>query len=102
MLSSDTPIDVVFILSTHEYHAEQSIQCLKSGKHVFVEKPMAQTVNEIEQVEQARKESGKVVFVGYMRRYALALERLKEAIKGKDIKCKCNCPLAVGIRGGHG
>jgi predicted dehydrogenase len=88
MLDSSVPIDAVFILSTHEYHAEQIVQCVKAGKHVLVEKPMAQTLDEADRVEKARVESGVVVFVGYMRRYARALDRLKEAIKGKEIKCE--------------
>lgn len=47
---------------------------------------MAQTLAEYDAVEEARVKNGVVIFVGYMRRYALALERLKEEIKGKSIK----------------
>lgn len=88
MLSSNIPIDVVFILSTHEYHAEQVIAAANAGKHVLTEKPMAQTLEEADAIEDARVKNGVVVFVGYMRRYATALDRLKEAIKGKTIKCE--------------
>lgn len=88
LLASDTPIDIVYILSTHEYHAEHIIQCANAGKHVLTEKPMAQTLKEADDIEEARVRNGVVVFVGYMRRYATALERLKEVIKGKKIKCE--------------
>lgn len=47
---------------------------------------MAQTLAEADAIEAARLEYGVVIFVGYMRRYAPALERLKEEIKGKEIK----------------
>lgn len=49
---------------------------------------MAQTLKEADDIEEARVRNGVVVFVGYMRRYATALERLKEVIKGKKIKCE--------------
>ncbi|WVR03480.1 hypothetical protein IAU60_000471 [Kwoniella sp. DSM 27419] len=86
MLASDVPIDLVFILTADQYHAEQIVQCADAGKHVFIEKPMAQTLAEYDAVDQARIRNGVVVFVGYMRRYAPALQRLKDEIKGKQIK----------------
>ncbi|WVQ93800.1 hypothetical protein IAU59_000878 [Kwoniella sp. CBS 9459] len=86
MLASQVPIDLVFILTADQFHAEQIIQCAQAKKHVFIEKPMAQTLAEYDAVEKARLGNGVVIFVGYMRRYATALERLKEEIKGKEIK----------------
>lgn len=86
MLASSIPIDLVFILTADQFHAENIIECANAGKHVMIEKPMAQTLAEYDAVEEVRVKNGVVIFVGYMRRYALALERLKEEIKGKSIK----------------
>ncbi|WVQ80389.1 hypothetical protein IAT38_002494 [Cryptococcus sp. DSM 104549] len=86
LLASSTPIDLVFILTADQYHAEHIVLCCNAGKHVMIEKPMAQTPAEYDAVEEARVRNNVVVFVGYMRRYATALERLKEEIKGKQIK----------------
>ncbi|XAO26486.1 hypothetical protein I312_105323 [Cryptococcus bacillisporus CA1280] len=86
MLDSSIPIDLVFILTADQFHAENIIECANAGKHVMIEKPMAQTLAEYDAVEEARVKNGVVVFVGYMRRYAPALERLKEETKGKTIK----------------
>lgn len=91
MLASTTPIDVVLVLTADQFHAEHVIASANAGKHVLIEKPMAQTVAEADAIEQARVDNGVVVFVGYMRRYATALERLKDAIKGKEIKCGSYC-----------
>lgn len=88
MLTSETPIDLVFILSADAFHAEQVILCANAGKHVLLEKPMAQTEAEADAIEEARVRNNVVVFIGYMRRYATALGRLKEEIKGKEIKCE--------------
>ncbi|WWD22402.1 hypothetical protein CI109_106893 [Kwoniella shandongensis] len=86
MLSSSIPIDLVFILTADQYHAEHIILCAAARKHIMIEKPMAQTLAEYDAVEEARVRNGVVIFVGYMRRYATALERMKEEIKGKEIK----------------
>ncbi|GFZ47952.1 hypothetical protein JCM24511_05699 [Saitozyma sp. JCM 24511] len=86
MLSSATPIDVVFVLTADQYHAEHVIACADAGKHVMIEKPMAQTEAEADGIEAARQRNGVVIFVGYMRRYATALLRMKEVLDGKEIK----------------
>jgi len=96
MLASSTPIDVVFVLTVDQYHAEHIILAANAGKHVMIEKPMAQTLAEADAIEEARVKNGVVVFVGYMRRYATALEMLKEAIKGKTIKCELGLWAGVG------
>ncbi|WRT63707.1 uncharacterized protein IL334_000630 [Kwoniella shivajii] len=86
LLSSEIPIDLVFILTADQFHAEHIIQCADAGKHIMIEKPMAQTLAEYDAVEEARVRNKVVIFVGYMRRYATALQRLKEEIRGKQIK----------------
>ena len=96
MLASSTPIDLVFVLTADQYHAEHVIQSANAGKHVLIEKPMAQTLAEADAIEEARIKNGVVIFVGYMRRYATALDRLKEAIKGKTIKCGYS-PQSFGL-----
>jgi predicted dehydrogenase len=58
-----------------------AVQSLKAGKHVFIEKPMAITLGGADEIDAARKESGKLVFVGYMRQYAEAFLRVKEMVR---------------------
>nr|XP_019049572.1 hypothetical protein I302_03361 [Kwoniella bestiolae CBS 10118]OCF28502.1 hypothetical protein I302_03361 [Kwoniella bestiolae CBS 10118] len=80
MLAQSPEVDVVFIMNANEYHVPHALQCLKAGKHVLIEKPMSLTKEGADQIEAARKASGKIVFVGYMRRYAHAFLRVKEMI----------------------
>lgn len=86
LLASSVPVDLVFICSADQYHADQAIACANAGKHVMLEKPMVQTLSEADALEEARKRNNVVIFVGYMRRYATAFKRFKDAINGKDIK----------------
>lgn len=52
-LYTDSNINLVVIATRHNMHAPQVIQALKAGKHVFVEKPLAVTLEELEQIEKA-------------------------------------------------
>jgi predicted dehydrogenase/threonine dehydrogenase-like Zn-dependent dehydrogenase len=73
---NDAHINTVMILTRHDSHAELAIRALTSGKHVFVEKPMALDDNQLEAVsKQLEKSSGQLFMVGFNRRFApLAVE----------------------------
>ncbi|GAA5998050.1 Gfo/Idh/MocA family oxidoreductase [Rhodotorula paludigena] len=79
-LAKDPEIDLVFILTADEYHASMAVEAADNGKAVFIEKPMALTHADAKAIVEAEKRNGVVVFVGYMRRYAAAYERMKEEI----------------------
>jgi predicted dehydrogenase len=60
-LLSDPAIDVVSIASFDDQHAEQVLKALKAGKHVFVEKPLCRTMDELKKIKAAwKKHKGKV------------------------------------------
>ena len=67
LLEKEKP-EIVIIASPDHWHALQAIQTLKSGAHVFVEKPTGHTVNESRAMVQAARDSGRVVQVGLHRR----------------------------------
>lgn len=55
MASSDE-VDAVYIASPNSLHAEQAILCMKHGKHVLCEKPLASNVAEVQEMLQTAKE----------------------------------------------
>ncbi|MEM6330127.1 MAG: Gfo/Idh/MocA family oxidoreductase [Planctomycetota bacterium] len=61
---NDASIDAVVISTPDHWHAKQTIDALKAGKHVYCEKPMTHTVEEALAVNQAWKDSGLVMQVG--------------------------------------
>lgn len=61
---NDPSIDAVVIATPDHWHAVQTIDALKAGKHVYCEKPMTHTVEEAIEVYKAWKASGKVMQVG--------------------------------------
>lgn len=63
-LLGDPAVDAVYIASPHEWHAEQAIAALRSGKHVLVEKPMAVSLRECAAMVDAADVSGLSLIVG--------------------------------------
>jgi len=63
-------VEVVVVATPHELHASMAASALRAGKHVWCEKPLALTLEELDAVETAWQESGRVLFVGYNRRWS--------------------------------
>jgi len=66
----DADIDAVIITTRHSAHASQVIESLKAGKDVFVEKPLALNLEELEAIKSAYSASSKTVTVGFNRRFS--------------------------------
>jgi len=62
-------VDAVILCTPTQLHAEQSIACLKAGKHVQVEIPLADTLAGAEAVAALQKATGLVAMVGHTRRF---------------------------------
>ena len=77
---NDPEIEVVVIVSRNGQHAPQALQALQAGKHVFLEKPMALTVDECRALYLAVGRSGKHLTIGFNRRYSPSYCGLKREI----------------------
>lgn len=77
---SDPSIDGVIIVTREDTHVPLTIEALKSGKHVYVEKPLAETEEECKKVVREQKVSGKIVAVGMNRRMSPAYRWAKELL----------------------
>lgn len=78
-IANDPTIDVVHVCTPNRSHSFISIACLKAGKHVMCEKPMAKTAAEAKAMLDAAKESGKKLTIGYQNRQVLNQQILKKA-----------------------
>jgi predicted dehydrogenase len=74
---ADHSIDAVSICTWNKSHAEISIAALEAGKHVLVEKPLSRTVEEALLIQEAVKRSGKILQVGFVRRYDKNVQMLR-------------------------
>jgi predicted dehydrogenase len=84
-LLEDPELDAVVVATHVPSHAALAVRVLGAGKHCFVEKPLAQSVAEAEQVVAAARESGRVLMVGHLLEYHPGVEKLKEIAKSGEL-----------------
>ncbi|MEK6408698.1 MAG: bi-domain-containing oxidoreductase [Acidobacteriota bacterium] len=77
----DEKSQLVFIATRHDSHARLAAEALRGGKHVFVEKPLAVTEEELRDVVGAARESEGLLMVGYNRRFAPIAREIEERFR---------------------
>jgi len=77
---TEMPLDVVYITTPSGSHAAIAGDCAAAGKHVFVEKPLATTLEEATAVARAVETNRIRSQVGYVCRYAPTFERARELL----------------------
>lgn len=92
MLTKEKHLDAVLIATPDWVHAEQTIACLKAGKHVYCEKEMSNTIEGAKAMVQAARETGKLLQIGHQRRsnprYWHALKMIeKDKVCGRITHC---------------
>jgi predicted dehydrogenase len=80
IMLDDPDLDAILITTRHDAHANQVIEALEAGKHVFVEKPLALTHEDLDRVEAAYEKSNKTLTVGFNRRFSPFSEDLKKQL----------------------
>jgi len=82
---NDPGFQLVVIATRHHEHADQVVRSLAAGKHVFVEKPLAISWEELERVVSVHSDTvgEPLVMVGFNRRFSPALQMLKERLTGR-------------------
>lgn len=77
---ADDEVDGVLVTTRHNLHAGMTVQALKAGKQVFVEKPLALKGEELDAIIDAVDETGHSVTVGFNRRFSPHAEKMKELV----------------------
>ncbi len=84
-LLADSEIDVVYIATPVCEHLPQTLASAQAGKHVLVEKPMAMTTAECDQMIAACQERGVKLSVAYYRRFYPLIRRIKNLMAAGEI-----------------
>ncbi len=80
VLFSDVSIGAVVVATRHDSHARLVCEALLAGKHVYVEKPLALTFEEITEIEAACAEQSRVLLIGFNRRFAPHARKMRELL----------------------
>ena len=87
-------VDEVILCTPTQMHASQSIACLKAGKHVQVEIPLADSWNDAEEVDHLARASGKVAMCGHTRRFNPSHQWVNQKIRqANSTSSKWMCKL---------
>ncbi|MCL9759239.1 bi-domain-containing oxidoreductase [Frankia sp. AiPa1] len=98
----DDDIDVVVIATPHATHAELAVRALERGRHVWCEKPLALTVDELDRVERAVATGGGALVVGYNRRFSPGLGAARAAFEHRSGPLSVVYRVAAGpVPAGH-
>jgi polar amino acid transport system substrate-binding protein len=79
-LLSDPDIDTIFIATRHDSHADYVLKALEKGKHVFVEKPLCLTLDQLDAIKQAKPENV-YLMVGFNRRFSPMAKKVKSLFR---------------------
>jgi predicted dehydrogenase/threonine dehydrogenase-like Zn-dependent dehydrogenase len=85
-LVRDSDTDILVIATRHDSHSSYVCQSLAAGKHVFVEKPLALSLSQLEKVERAWEQptlgtSRPLLMVGFNRRFAPHIVKMKALLE---------------------
>lgn len=83
-LFTDSETNTIVITTRHDSHARFVERALRAGKHVFVEKPLCLTLDELASIEfsYAAMASPSVLMLGFNRRFAPQVQRMKQLLRG--------------------
>ena len=81
----DLGVDAVSIAAPTHLHRAIALACIKRGKHVLVEKPIASSVSEGRDIIAAAARAGVTLMVGHVERFNPAVQAIKDALSGEDI-----------------
>ena len=89
---ADGETSALVIATRHASHATLAAQALRAGKAVFVEKPLAMTEIELDDVVAAQRESGGLLTVGFNRRFAPHVRKMVSALAQRS------SPVSIVVR----
>jgi len=85
VLIADPALNAIYIATPPDSHAEYVIKAAKAGKAVYVEKPMARSLDECDQMIQACEQAAVPLYVAYYRRRLPNFEKIKSLISDGTI-----------------
>ena len=78
---SDPNIDAIFVCTPDYLHVEHAVAALEAGKHIFLEKPIAITIEDCDRILEASRKSGAKLYPGHNMRFFPVMQKMHELIQ---------------------
>lgn len=78
-------VEAAIITSPTQIHAEQAIQCMRAGKHVEIEIPMADSLADAQQIVNLQRETGLIAMAGHTRRFNPSHQWIYDKIQAGEL-----------------
>jgi 2-hydroxy-4-carboxymuconate semialdehyde hemiacetal dehydrogenase len=79
-------LDAMILATPTQMHADQAVQCMKAGKHVQIEIPMADSLADSERILKTQKETGLIVMAGHTRRFNPSHQWIHKRVQAGELK----------------
>ena len=79
-------VEAVILATPTQMHAKQAEQCMRAGKHVQIEIPMADSLADSERILKVQKETGLIAMAGHTRRFNPSHQWIHKRIKAGELK----------------
>jgi 2-hydroxy-4-carboxymuconate semialdehyde hemiacetal dehydrogenase len=79
-------LEAMLLATPTQMHASQAIQCMRAGKHVMIEIPMADNLKDSEEIVKVQKETGLVAMAGHTRRFNPSHQWIHKRIRAGELK----------------
>jgi 2-hydroxy-4-carboxymuconate semialdehyde hemiacetal dehydrogenase len=79
-------VEAVILASPTQVHAAQAIQCMRAGKHVLIEIPIADTLADSEEIQKVAEQTGVIAMGGHVRRFNPSHQWVHNKIKAGELK----------------
>ncbi|NEV92726.1 Gfo/Idh/MocA family oxidoreductase [Psychroflexus sp. YR1-1] len=93
----DEAVNTVLITTRHNLHAPMVLKALEANKNIFVEKPLALTSEELNQIIETYRKSNSVLTVGFNRRFSPFATKMKEVLGSSDSPINVIATMNAGM-----
>ncbi len=80
-IAAEPELDCIYIASPHQWHKSHALTAARHGKHIIVEKPMALTLADCDQMSQSAKDNGVFLIVGHTHSFGGPIKKAREIIR---------------------
>lgn len=84
-LLTDPAVDIIYIATPHDTHAELSIRAMKAGKHVLCEKPLAVNAKQVEEIIKVSQSSNVFIMEAFWSRFNPSISDVLARIRNGDL-----------------